>query len=146
MCNKLIFSLAGAVFSLGASGLAFAADIATKAPAPSPPAVYNWTGWYVGVNAGASFGTYKTDFNATPATVTLLGFLPGPVTEPFTTPGFAGRDEVYPAGFIGGGQIGYNWQFSPILVVGLEADFQGATEREHSTLANNFSGFVTTFP
>jgi len=43
-------------------------------------------------------------------------------------------------GFMGGGQIGHNWQFSPILVVGLEADFQGALERDNSTLTNNFSG------
>jgi outer membrane immunogenic protein len=41
---------------------------------------------------------------------------------------------------MGGGQIGYNWQFSPIWVVGVEADFQGADEKEHSTLPSNFSG------
>jgi len=62
MHNKLISGLAGAAFSFAASGLAFAADMPVKAPpAPPPTPVYNWTGWYVGVNAGASFGTYKTD-------------------------------------------------------------------------------------
>jgi outer membrane immunogenic protein len=40
-----------------------------QAPPPAPAPVYNWTGWYVGVNAGASFGNVKTDFNA-PVTVT----------------------------------------------------------------------------
>jgi len=45
MRNKIVSSLAGAVFSFAASGLAFAADIAVKAPAPSPAPVYNWTGW-----------------------------------------------------------------------------------------------------
>ena len=49
---------------------AFAADIAVKAAAPSPAPVYNWTGWYVGVNAGASMGKVKTDFNVAPVTVT----------------------------------------------------------------------------
>jgi hypothetical protein len=39
-----------------------------------------------------------------------------------TIPGFA-FDEVYPGGFIGGGQIGINWQLSPLWVVGAEADF-----------------------
>jgi hypothetical protein len=35
-----------------------------KAAPPAPaPAAYNWTGWYIGVNAGASFGNFKTDFN-----------------------------------------------------------------------------------
>jgi outer membrane immunogenic protein len=42
-------------------------------------------------------------------------------------------------GFIGGGQIGYNWQYSPLIVLGLEADFQGALERDHSTLTSNFT-------
>jgi hypothetical protein len=40
---------------------------------------------------------------------------------------------------LGGGQIGYNWQFSPILVVGLEADFQGTLEKDSNTFTENFS-------
>ena len=31
------------------------------------------------------------------------------------------------AGVIGGGQIGYNWQFNNSFLAGLEADIQGAT-------------------
>jgi outer membrane immunogenic protein len=31
-----------------------------------------------------------------------------------------------------------NWQVSPIWVVGLEADFQGALEKDRNTLTNNF--------
>jgi outer membrane immunogenic protein len=50
--------------------------------------------------------------------------------------------ESIQASFIGGGQIGYNWQFSPMWVVGLEADFQGAVERDHDTLTNDFSGLA----
>jgi outer membrane immunogenic protein len=125
----------------------FAADIAVKAPPPVPAPVYNWTGWYAGVNAGASFGNVKTDFNVAPGTSAV--FL-GQQFSTGTIPGFAGSDTVYPDGFMGGGQIGYNWQFSPIWVVGLEADFQGADEKEHSTLpSNNFSVplfFVTGAP
>jgi outer membrane immunogenic protein len=134
MRNKLISSLAGAAFSFAASGLAFAADIAVKAPPPAPAPVYNWTGWYVGVNAGASFGNVKTDFN-TPVTIAGNGSN-GPASG---TTDFAGSNREYPDGFIGGGQIGYNWQVSPIWVVGLEADFQGAVEKDHNTLTNNFS-------
>ena len=33
------------------------------------------------------------------------------------------------SGGVGGGQIGYNWQASPIWVVGLEADIQGAFKK-----------------
>jgi outer membrane immunogenic protein len=147
--NKLIFSLAGAAFGLAAtSGLVFAADMAVKAPPPAAPApVYNWTGWYVGVNAGASFGNVKTDFNVAPGTSLVIE---GESFSTGTIPGFAGSDRVYPSGFIGGGQIGYNWQFSPIWVVGFEADFQGAVEKDHSTPTSNFSDvplfLVTGFP
>jgi hypothetical protein len=76
----------------------------------------------------------KTDFNAAPVTVALTN-----ATSP-TTPGFAGSNLEEPSGFIGGGQIGYNWQFSPIWVVGLEADIQGADEKESNTLTSNFNG------
>lgn len=93
-------------------------------------------GWYVGANIGASFGTFKTDFNIAPGTI-FSNASNGP--QGATIPGFAGRDEVYPGGFIGGGQIGFNWQFSPLWVVGLEADFQGADEKEHSSPFTNFS-------
>jgi outer membrane immunogenic protein len=113
---------------------AFAADMAVKAPPSPPPApVYNWTGFYVGGNIGASFGRAKTDFNSDP--VTLL-FHTTPV---FTLPGFAGSAIAEPSGFIGGGQIGYNWQYSPLIVVGLEADFQGADEKDSITLTNPFN-------
>jgi outer membrane immunogenic protein len=51
---------------------AFAADMAVKAPPPPPPApVYNWTGWYAGVNLGASFGRVKTDINGAPVAVNI---------------------------------------------------------------------------
>src|SRR5689334_2125523 len=112
----------------------------TSAPLAPAPAAYNWTGWYVGVNAGASFGNVKTDFSA-PATAALAFVGGAPGTSTF---GFAGSDRTYPDGFMGGGQIGYNWQVSPIWVVGFEADFQGALERASSgTITNNFSGSVT---
>src|SRR5215472_12489945 len=105
------------------------------APALAAEPVYNWTGWYAGVNAGASFGNVKTDFN-NPIFFTQLR-----PTDQIS--GFGFSDTNYPNGFIGGGQIGYNWQYSSLIVVGLEADFQGALERESSgTFTNNFSGHV----
>ena len=60
------------------------------------------------------------------------------VTATFSTP-FVGSDRVYPSGFMGGGQVGYNWQFSPIWMVGLEADIQGALERDSANLNNSFT-------
>src|SRR5436190_4986641 len=127
--------LTAAIAAIGLIGTpALAADMAVKAPyAPPPAPVYNWAGWYVGVNAGASFGNVKTDFNA-PVTV-FFNASNGPQG---TTADFAGSDRTYPSGFIGGGQIGYNWQFSPIWVAGLEADFQGADEKDSATLTHPF--------
>jgi outer membrane immunogenic protein len=128
--------LATAIAAIALIGTpAFAATPKKKPPPPPPPPapIYNWTGWYVGGNVGASFGNVKTDVNGAPVEIA--------VTIP-VTPGFANRDdEVYPSGFVGGGQIGYNWQFSPIWVAGLEADFQGALERASANLSNPFSNF-----
>ena len=36
-----------------------------------------------------------------------------------------GNHSLSPNGFVGGGQIGYNYQFANSWVVGLEADFDG---------------------
>jgi outer membrane immunogenic protein len=57
----------------------------------------------------------------------------------FAAPGVAGSDAEHPSGFIGGGQIGYNWQYSPLIVVGFEADFQGTLERDNNILSQPFS-------
>jgi outer membrane immunogenic protein len=113
---------------------ALAADIGVKAPLAPPPApVYNWTGWYVGVNAGASFGHATTDFNAAPITTQ-------PLSNHFASAaGLVGPDSAQPDGFMGGGQIGYNWQWSPLIVLGVEADIQGALEKDTATLPNSFT-------
>lgn len=112
---------------------AIAADMAAKAPAPTPaPPAYTWTGWYIGGNVGASMGRAATDINAAPGTL-----VSGATTAHFA--GFSDADAQSPAGFIGGGQIGYNWQLSPLWVVGLEADIQGSTERDSINLSNTFT-------
>jgi outer membrane immunogenic protein len=94
-----------AALGLVAAGAATAADLPSrKGPVLAPIAyapVFTWTGFYVGVNAGYGWGTVDS---------TNLGILPT----------FSDPD-----GFIGGGQIGYNYQMGQI-VLGVEADFQGA--------------------
>lgn len=90
----------------------------SKALAPLP----SWTGFYAGVNAGGLWNTGNAgavDWGALAA--------PGGVKYPanfasFTQPGFSWA--AGPA-FTGGGQVGYNWQVSERVVVGVEADFQG---------------------
>src|SRR5690349_4010069 len=150
--NKIAVS-AAAITTLFATH-ALAADMPVKAAPPAPaPAAYNWTGWYIGVNAGASFGNVKTDFNV--GDISFVQVITGGPTNVFVfdAPGSGVSDRTYPNGFIGGGQIGYNWQVSPIWVVGLEADFQGALEKDHTTLNNIYTvsgvrvlGTTVTFP
>jgi len=136
--NKLATCVVAITGFVGTS--AFAADMGVPA-APPPAPVWNWTGWYVGVNAGASMGRAKTDFNRDPVTVVING-------ASGSSPSLALSNTESPDGFIGGGQIGYNYQLSPIWVVGFEADFQGAAEKDSNTLTNPFEhhpdGFLAT--
>jgi len=124
---------------IAAAGLigtpAFAADMAVKAPPPPLAPVYNWTGWYAGVNVGWSFGNVKTDFNVSPITV-------GVPPAIATVPAFASSNTEHPNGLIGGAQIGYDWQFSPTWVVGLETNFEGSLERDSNNFTTPFSATV----
>jgi outer membrane immunogenic protein len=86
-----------------------------KQVAPAPPECdYTWTGFYLGGNGGYGWGSADTRFEPLPDAVTF-GDL-----EPTTL------RSVDPSGFIGGGQIGFNWQWNKWLVLGVEADFQGS--------------------
>lgn len=103
--KKLV--LTAVAFSVLFAGAASAADLPartyTKAP-PAPIAVYNWTGFYIGGNAGYSW----SDANITYINTGIV-FPIGP----------AGNQRL--DGFLGGGQVGYNWQ-SGKFVLGVEAD------------------------
>jgi outer membrane immunogenic protein len=99
---------------------AAAADLPVKAPMAVPvmaPA-FSWTGFYIGANGGYAFG--GRDEVDIAETQNGAAFVSG------TWPGFANFGRLEPKGWFGGGQIGYNWQVTNI-VLGLEADFQGAS-------------------
>ena len=93
------------------------------APAPAPECDFNWTGFYIGGNAGYALGNADTDLDPLPDAATFFGL------EPTTL-------HPDPPGFIGGGQIGYNWQWNKWLVLGGEADFQGTDIEGHDRLFN----------
>ena len=95
---------------------AFAADMMTKAPPPPAP-VSPWTGFYVGVNAGAGW-LNDPSFTTTPG-----GTL---VSAPFESSlgwgeSISGSTR---ANFTGGGQIGYSGQLNGNWVAGFESDIQ----------------------
>ena len=106
-----------ALIALGATAPALAADLAarpyTKAPAYVPAPIYNWTGFYLGGHVG---GAFRGDSN------NLLG---------------GSRDGT----FIGGVQVGYDNQFAPNWVFGLEANY--SFKDTGSNFANRGLGSVT---
>jgi len=101
-------------------GPALAADLAIPVKAPVPPAQYNWTGAYVGLNAGG-YVAYSGD----PLTTVLggCGSFPPDYFDCSNVPlvNAAGTGSMSGAGFIGGGQVGYNWQVGQ-FVYGPEFD------------------------
>ena len=106
---------------------AFASDllpIAAKAPPPAP--VTGWSGWYVGLNAGAiwpsSDGVTHTAL-AGPCDAAFLGCQSVPSTSTTLATGSTFNTGLGDgAGFTGGGQFGYNWQFGGRGVAGFETD------------------------
>ena len=49
MDSRLISIVCGSGLIVATSGVVFAADMAVKAPPPPPPAVWDWSGFYIGV-------------------------------------------------------------------------------------------------
>jgi len=121
--KKTVFSAVALALALSA-GSAFAADLPSrKAPPmlPPPPPPPMWTGFYVGLNAG---GTWGNSSNVTTDAWGIAGFTP---LHAWTAAASAAswQNGGNNGGFLGGGQIGYNWQFMNNFLVGVEADIQG---------------------
>jgi outer membrane immunogenic protein len=121
MMKKLLIA-SFALVGFGTQSLA--ADLAarpyTKAPPPVATPIYNWTGFYVGGNVGYGVGRDEASETA----VSGAGF---PIIGAGTTL-YGGTKffDVSTRGAIGGGQIGYNWQASTAVVLGIEADIQAS--------------------
>lgn len=102
---------------------AFAADMPAryaKAPPPMVSPAYNWSGFYVGIHAGYTFGENDD--------ITTTGQVAGNIANVVggARPGLVRDDRD---GFIGGVQMGYNWQSSPNWVFGVEADISYVDNR-----------------
>lgn len=129
---KTSFVVAAAVAAFGFVGAARSADMPTKAPIYKAPVVvqaYNWNGFYVGANAGFSWGGATAD--------TTLGFGgPGAFASPPCALGCSFSQSVSPSSFAGGAQLGYNYQ-TGLWVWGLETDFQWRDANKSDTLVLN---------
>jgi len=111
---------------------ASAADLPRRAAPPpifTPVPVFTWTGFYAGFNAGYGFDASSGNRAPTVVGVPAGATVPGSVFATATAPAagtLAFSNSRNNEGFVGGGQIGYNYQFTPGsgVVVGIEADAQ----------------------
>ena len=116
--------VASVAFSVLGTAVAGAADMPVKAPPPMlppPVPVFSWTGFYVGGNIGGAWGNNRW-------TDTLFGT------------NFNNNNNNNNNGrFIGGGQIGGNYQIGQ-FVIGGEWDFDWAGNNNNN--ANNVGVFI----
>jgi outer membrane immunogenic protein len=111
--------LIASALALAAGGQALAADLPPPPPMPRAPATYipvapyyNWTGFYIGGNLGAAFTS--ASFSDT---------LGSTFTNSSNTT------------FLGGGQVGVNYEFWGGVVVGAEAMFDWAPNQNNTVTA-----------
>ena len=112
-----------AALCTAAFGQALAADLPPPpAPPPRAPAayvpiavpLYNWTGFYIGGNVGGGFG--------------------GISVSDLAGSSFASTTSQ---SFLGGGQVGVNYQFWGGVVIGAEADFDWLPNAQNTITATN---------
>jgi outer membrane immunogenic protein len=106
---------------------ALAADVIYEEPPAPAPMVeaapqYNWSGFYVGGQAGVAFNRDSGAFSSDST--------------------FAGGNEDGETGFIGGGHVGYDYQFANNFVLGAVADLNyiDASSRASFSLDNVAGG------
>src|SRR5712691_7615962 len=110
--KKLLLGSA-VLFALAIGSPAWAADMPRKAPVAPPAAApaalaATWTGCYVGGNIGGGWA---------------LKDWANPSSNP-ENPGDRGTAAL--GGFVGGGQMGCDYQFSGSWVIGIQGMFDGA--------------------
>jgi outer membrane immunogenic protein len=113
--KRLLIS-AAAIALMSTTALAADLPIIEEAPVvETAPVVYDWSGFYIGINGGYAWGDTEVDFNYTsgpPGT-----FFAGCVQSGACL----GALDYETDGFLIGGHAGFNWQ-AGAFVFGLEAD------------------------
>jgi outer membrane immunogenic protein len=104
--------------SVAMATLSCSAVLAADIPSLPPPVPYvpafTWTGLYLGANVGFGGDRFVYPFSA----VAVGG-----------DAAIAGSGSITSSGVIGGGQVGYNWEFPNNFLLGFETDFDGASIR-----------------
>jgi outer membrane immunogenic protein len=120
---KKVLLVSASLIALGAAAPATAADLAARPYTKAPPmiaAIYDWSGFYVGINGG--WGSSHNSWDS-------------------VSPFLVGREGSHDAtGGVVGGQVGYRWQ-AGTWVFGLEAQGDWA-DLKGSNTSVLFPGFV----
>jgi outer membrane immunogenic protein len=108
---KLFHAITSLFVLLVGAVCANAADmrVPVKAPPPAPPP-FSWTGFYIGGNVGGAWAN-------TTVTDSVFGL------------NFSRTSDAV---FVGGGQVGGNYEFSNNVVVGVEGDFDWAANNNNN--------------
>jgi outer membrane immunogenic protein len=113
---------------------AHAADLKPHYKTAAPVASWSWSGIYAGINLGVGVGHNQTidtgTYDVPAATITSQPYNESLMHSPL--------------GAIGGGQIGYNLQLNPHVVLGAEADWQATGQKDTIctyTCGSNTVGF-----
>lgn len=114
MKRRFLLGCVVAVAPVMQSVSANAADLGPPIASIIPYPTFNWTGLYIGANIGG-------------------GWTGGNIADTLTGSSFAMPTQ---AGFIGGGQIGYNYQISPNVVLGVEWFMDGAANDNSNNTIN----------
>jgi outer membrane immunogenic protein len=146
---KKSVSLAALLVALPVSA-AVAADLPSKKePVIAPVVAPSWAGFYVGLNSGGTWSNSSYQISSWPSVIGPGNPGPNPSGNPDYSAtailGIIGSNSANSAGFIGGGQIGYDHQFGGAFIAGAEADIQGVAEnsgggsfwRNNSVLGEN---------
>jgi outer membrane immunogenic protein len=134
MKTRLLGLLAATALSTAAVSSVSAADLPVRAAPPpiiATAPVFTWTGFYVGGNLG--WGWRDDDNEAV--------VLTGPGIPAGIVGGTLNFDNGNDGNFLGGGQIGYNYQIGS-FVVGVEADIQGIATDDNEAVFIPGPGFA----
>lgn len=137
---KRVLLAGAALIALVATQPALAADARYWAP-PSAAAPFNWNGFYIGANGG--YGGHV----GRPIELLTDTFLPAPPANNLGQASAASRGTIgntAASGWFAGGQVGYNWQYGPSVLVGIESDLQYA--RIQGTTTGVFTNPSGTMP
>jgi len=112
-------------FWLAAVGVLVSTSVVHAADVEPVPTVYDWSGFYIGGNAGAAWSN---------SSVEGRGNSNDPIADAIND-----KIDSSDTAFTAGGEIGFNWQMDSV-VIGLETDFNYLGFSESNDRTNNFGG------